>query len=57
MRALRSRNYRLFFEGQTVSPIGAWMTRVATSWLVYRITGSPFLLGLTSFAGQIPFSS
>ncbi|MCL4402045.1 MAG: MFS transporter [Acidobacteria bacterium] len=54
LRALGSRNYRLFFEGQIVSLIGTWMTRVATSWLVYRITGSAFLLGLTSFAGQIP---
>lgn len=54
MRALHSRNYRLFFEGQTVSLIGTWMTRVATSWLVYRLTDSAFLLGLTSFAGQIP---
>jgi len=54
MRALRSRNYRLFFEGQIVSLIGTWMTRVATSWLVYRLTGSAFLLGLTGFAGQIP---
>jgi MFS family permease len=54
MRALGSRNYRLFFEGQTVSLIGTWMTRVATSWLVYRLTHSPFLLGLASFANQIP---
>jgi len=54
MRALSSRNYRLFFEGQSVSLIGTWMTRVATSWLVYRLTHSPFLLGLASFAGQIP---
>ena len=54
MRALGSRNYRLFFEGQMVSLIGTWMTRVATSWLVYRLTHSPFLLGLTSFASQIP---
>ncbi len=54
MRALRSRNYRLFFEGQIVSLIGTWMTRVATSWLVYRLTGSALLLGLTGFAGQIP---
>ena len=54
MRALGSRNYRLFFEGQTVSLIGTWMTRVATSWLVYRLTHSPFLLGLASFASQIP---
>ena len=54
IRALHSRNYRLFFEGQVVSLIGTWMTRVATSWLVYRLTGSAFLLGLTSFASQIP---
>ncbi len=54
MRALHSRNYRLFFEGQIVSLIGTWMTRVAMSWLVYRLTDSPFLLGLTSFASQIP---
>ena len=54
LRALHSRNYRLFFEGQLVSLVGTWMTRVAMSWLVYRLTSSPFLLGLTSFASQIP---
>src|SRR4051812_2709304 len=54
IRALRSRNYRLFFAGQSVSLIGTWMTRIATSWLVYRLTRSPFLLGVTSFAGSIP---
>jgi len=54
LRALHARNYRLFFEGQSVSLIGTWMTRVATSWLVYRLTDSPFLLGLTSFSSQIP---
>ncbi len=54
VRALRSRNYRLFFGGQSVSLIGTWMMRVATSWLVYRLTGSAFLLGLTGFVGQIP---
>jgi MFS family permease len=53
-RALRHRNYRLFFGGQGISLIGTWMTRVATSWLVYRLTGSAFLLGLVSFSGQIP---
>jgi len=53
-RALRHRNFRLFFGGQTVSLIGTWMTRVATSWLVYRLTGSALLLGTISFAGQIP---
>jgi MFS family permease len=54
IRALRHRNYRLFFGGQGVSLIGTWMTRVATGWLVYRLTGSAFLLGLVSFASQIP---
>jgi len=54
VRALRSRNYRLFFGGQSVSLVGTWMTRIATAWLVYRLTRSPFLLGLVSFAGQIP---
>lgn len=54
LRALGHRNYRLFFSGQSVSLIGTWMTRVAISWLVYRLTHSPFLLGLASFAGQIP---
>lgn len=53
-RALRHRNFRLFFGGQTISLIGNWMTRVATSWLVYRLTGSALLLGLVGFAGQIP---
>jgi len=54
IRALRSRNYRLFFTGQSLSLIGTWMTRIATSWLVYRLTDSAFLLGVASFAGQIP---
>ncbi len=54
LRALRHRNYRLFFGGQSVSLIGTWMTRLATSWLVYRLTHSALLLGLVSFAGQIP---
>ena len=54
LRALRSRNYRLFFGGQSISLIGTWMTRVATSWLVYRLTGSAALLGMVGFAGQIP---
>jgi MFS family permease len=54
IRALRSRNYRLFFGGQSVSLIGTWMTRIATSWLVYRLTGSALLLGIVGFAGQIP---
>ncbi len=54
VRSLRSRNYRLFFAGQSISLIGSWMTRVATSWLVYRLTHSAFLLGMASFVGQIP---
>src|SRR5687767_10216136 len=53
-RALRHRNYRLFFGGQTVSLIGSWITRVATGWLVYRLTGSVLLLGVVGFCGQIP---
>ena len=53
-RALRNPNFRLFFAGQSVSLIGTWMTRIATSWLVYRLTGSALLLGTISFAGQIP---
>ena len=54
IRALKHRNYRLFFSGQTVSLIGTWITRVATSWLVYRLTKSEWLLGVVAFAGQIP---
>jgi MFS family permease len=53
-RALRHRNFRLYFTGQSISLIGTWMTRVATSWLVYRLTGSALLLGVVGFAGQIP---
>src|SRR5947199_7192864 len=54
VRALRHRNYRLFFSGQSVSLVGTWMTRIATSWLIYRLTRSALLLGLVGFAGQIP---
>jgi len=53
-RALKHRNFRLFFGGQSISLIGTWMTRVATGWLVYRLTGSALLFGTVSFAGQIP---
>ena len=53
-RALRHRNFRLFFAGQSISLIGSWMTRLATAWLVYRLTKSSLLLGTVSFAGQIP---
>jgi len=53
-RALQHRNYRLFFSGQTVSLVGTWITRIATSWLVYRLSGSVLLLGIVGFFGQIP---
>jgi MFS family permease len=53
-RALRHRNYRVFFTGQSLSLIGTWMTQVATSWLVYRLTNSALLLGIVGFSGQIP---
>ena len=52
-RALRHRNFKLFFFGQSISVIGTWMTRLATSWLVYRLTHSALLLGIVTFAGQI----
>jgi MFS family permease len=52
--ALRHRNYRLFFTGQGLSLVGTWMQRIAVAWLVYRLTGSAFLLGFVGFAGQIP---
>jgi len=53
-RALQYRNYRLFFSGQSISLIGTWMQRIALSWLVYRLTHSPILLGLTGFSSQFP---
>ncbi len=53
-RALRHRNYQLFFSGQCLSLIGTWMTIIATSWLVYRLTDSVFLLGIVNFSGRIP---
>jgi MFS family permease len=53
-RALRHRNFRLFLTGQIISLAGTWMQSVALSWLVYRLTRSPFLLGLVGFAGQLP---
>jgi MFS family permease len=54
VRALRYRNYRLFFGGQLISLIGTWMQSVAESWLVYRLTGSSALLGVSAFFSQIP---
>lgn len=53
LRALRYRNYRLFFCGQTLSIIGNWVQQIAMAWLVYRMTESAWLLGVTGFAGQI----
>ena len=53
-RSLHYRNYRLFFSGQSISLIGTWMQRIAMPWLVYHMTGSALLLGVVSFAGQIP---
>src|SRR5450756_619514 len=54
VRALRHRNFQLFFAGQAISLIGTWMQTVAQSWLVYRMTGSALLLGTVGFASQIP---
>ncbi|MHB1241422.1 MAG: MFS transporter [Gammaproteobacteria bacterium] len=54
LRALRHRNYRLYFAGQSISLIGTWMTRLATSWLVWRLTRSADVLGLLGFVGQLP---
>jgi len=54
LRALRTRNYRLFASGQLISLIGTWMQTVAQAWLIYRLTGSAALLGLIGFSGQIP---
>src|ERR1051326_3975624 len=53
-RALRHRNYRLFFWGQLVSLVGTWMQQTAMSWFVYQITNSKFLLGLVAAVGSAP---
>ena len=53
-RALRHRNFQLFFGGQIISLIGTWMQTVAQAWLIYRLTGSGALLGVLGFVGQIP---
>jgi MFS family permease len=53
-RALRHRNFQLFFSGQLISLIGTWMQTVAQSWLVYKLTGSGLLLGAVGFSSQIP---
>ena len=54
VRALAHRNFRLYFTGQAVSILGSWIQQVALSWLVYRLTGSAALLGITAFCGLIP---
>ena len=54
LRALRHRNFQLFFSGQLISLIGTWMQTIAQSWLVYRLTGSSLLLGSVGFASQFP---
>src|SRR5690242_18772735 len=54
LRAMRHRNFQLFFSGQMISLIGTWMQTVASSWLVYRLTGSSLLLGVVGFAEQFP---
>lgn len=54
LRALRHRNFQLFFSGQLISLIGTWMQQIAQSWLIYRLTQSSMLLGVVGFAGQIP---
>lgn len=53
-KALKSKNFKLFFYGQSVSVIGTWMQKTAISWMVYSITGSVFLLGLATFLSMIP---
>src|SRR5580698_6221149 len=53
-RAFRSRNYRLYFGGQSVSLIGTWMQKTAVSWVVYSLTHSTLMLGVSLFASQFP---
>src|SRR6201985_1300469 len=52
--AFKSRNYRLYFTGQSISLIGTWMQKTAVSWVIYSLTHSTFMLGLTLFASQFP---
>src|SRR5437773_12577750 len=54
VRAFRHRNFRLYFGGQSVSLIGTWVQQIALGWTIYELTHSSFLLGLISFAGQLP---
>ena len=53
-RALKYPNFRLFFAGQSISLIGTWMQNIAMGWLVFRLTGSPVMLGAIGFCGQLP---
>jgi len=53
-KALKSRNFKLFFYGQSVSVVGTWLQKTAVSWMVYSVTGSVFLLGLATFLSMIP---
>src|SRR3982750_1842638 len=53
-KAFNSRNYRLYFAGQSISLIGTWMQKTAVSWVIYTLTHSTFMLGLTLFASQFP---
>ena len=54
LRALNSRNYRLFFAGQSFSLLGNWMTLTTSAWLIYELSHDPFLVGFLPFANQIP---
>src|SRR3984885_15085792 len=54
LRALKHRNYRLFFAGQLISLMGTFLTQTATVWFVYRLTNDPLLLGVVGFLGQVP---
>lgn len=53
-RALRHRNYRLFFIGQCISLVGTWIQQIAMSWLIYRLTQSAFMMGAMVFVGAVP---
>jgi MFS family permease len=55
VRALRNKNFRLFWSGNFLSNIGTWMQNVAQGWLILTLTGSAFWLGVVGFAGSIPF--
>jgi len=54
LRALKHRNFKLFFSGQSISVVGTWVQRIALTWLVFRLTNSALLLGVVGFSGQIP---